>query len=387
MNKVAIVGTGQTPVREHWELPIRHLAVEALLNALNDNNHAVTPQSIYVGNMLSGALSEQEHLGALIADYAALEGTEAVKVEAACASGGAAFRQAVYAVASGTVDSAAIVGVEKLTEMSGKNSSSALATAADADYETSLGLSFVAINALIMRRYMYEYGYEKEDFAYFPAIAHNNAQQNPNAMFHFAFDKEQYRKSKMIADPINLLDSSPIADGAAAAIVVPLEKARKMTNKYVTVEACEVGTDTLALDNRKNPIYLKAVERSTLKAINTAGMNHKNIDFFELHDAFSIITSLSLEASGFCRIGEAIKEVQTGRFNIDGQLPITTHGGLKGRGHPVGATGMYQIVEAVQQLMETAPSALQLDDASVGMAQNIGGSGATVITTLLKRTG
>ena len=191
MREVAIVGIGQTPVREHWDYPIRGLAVQALRKAMKDAG-TNTIEGLFVGNMLSGALAEQEHLGALIADYAGFPGIEAVKVEAACASGAAALRQAVLAVASGHLDIAGAVGVEKLTEFSGKFSGKALATAADADYEASIGLSFAALNALMMRRYMYEYGYEKEDFAPFPMIAHHNAQFTPNAMFRYSITKEQY---------------------------------------------------------------------------------------------------------------------------------------------------------------------------------------------------
>ncbi len=384
MREVAIIGIGQTPVREHWDFPIRQLAVQALREAMKDAGVDYI-EGLFVGNMLSGALAEQEHLGALIADYAGFPGIEAVKVEAACASGAAALRQAVLAVASGHLDIAAATGVEKLTEFSGKFSGKALATAADADYEASIGLSFAALNALMMRRYMYEYGYEKEDFAPFPMIAHHNAQFNPNAMFHYAITKEQYVNAKPIADPINLLDSSPISDGAAALIIVPMEQAGSFTGKSVRVAACEIATDTIGLDNRSNPIFLKAAAKSAGNAFKTAGIESKQIAVFEAHDAFSIITALSLEASGFAENGSAPKRAAEGQFRLDGTLPISTFGGLKGRGHPVGATGIYQVVEAAMQVREAAPDALQVDKVRYAMAQNIGGSGATVVSTILEK--
>ncbi len=383
MRKVAIIGVGQTRVTEHWEYPIRHLAVEALIHAMCDAGRYEV-DSLYVGNMLSGPLSEQEHLGALIADYAGMTGIEAVKVEAACASAAAAFRQAVLAVSCGAKDSAAVVGVEKLTEFSGKYSAGSLATAADADYESSIGLSFVAINALMMRRYMHEYGLSKRDFAAFPIISHENASKNPSAMFRNLITAEQYEKAKMIADPINLLDSSPIADGAAAVIVVPADKINEHAGIPVEVCACELSTDSIALDNREDPIWLKGVEIGAQRAYKTAGITPGDISFAEIHDAFSIISALSLEASGFAGPGKSLRLAQEGYFSIDGTLPIATMGGLKGRGHPVGATGVYQIVETVLQLRGQAPEGLQIPDPVFGMAQNIGGSGATVVTTILK---
>ncbi|MEJ2543466.1 MAG: thiolase domain-containing protein, partial [Calditrichaceae bacterium] len=264
MRKVAIVGLGQTPVREHWGSNLRDLAVTALRDAMEDAG-VETLDAISVGNMLSGALSEQEHLGALVADYAGLEGVEGMKIEAACGSGAAALRMAVKAVASGLTDTVGVVGVEKLTEFSGKYSTASLATAADADYEITMGLSFVGINALLMRRYLYEYNYDKSDFAIFPVNAHNNAKHNPDAMFRHPITHEEYAKAKIIADPINLLDSSPIADGAAAVIVVPEEDISKYKGRPISILACEVGTDTVALDNREELLWLKGAERSAKK--------------------------------------------------------------------------------------------------------------------------
>jgi len=383
MRKVVIIGIGQTRVKEHWEHPIRHLAVEALIHAMCDAGRFEV-DSLYVGNMLSGPLSEQEHLGALVADYAGLTGIEAVKVEAACASAAAAFRQAVLSVSSGDKESAAVVGVEKLTEFSGKYSARSLATAADADYESAIGLTFVAINALMMRRYMHEYGVSKKSFSIFPIIAHENSSKNPTAMFRNKVTAEQYEKAKMIADPINLLDSSPIADGAAAVIVVPADKINDNAGIPIEISACEIGTDTIALDNREDPIWLKGVELSASRAYKSSGVSPQDISFAEIHDAFSIISALSLEASGFAEAGKSIKKAESGYFDIDGTLPISTMGGLKGRGHPVGATGIYQIVEAVLQLRGQAPEGLQIQNPTYGMAQNIGGSGATVVTSILK---
>ncbi len=383
MRKVAIVGIGQTPVREHWQSNLRDLAVSALRDAMDDAG-VETLDGVTVGNMLSGALSEQEHLGSLIVDYAGLDGVEGMKIEAACGSGGAAIRMAVKAVASGLMDTVGVVAVEKLTEYSGNHSTAALATAADADYETNMGLSFVGINALLMRRYMYEYKYDKRDFAVFPVNAHMNALHNPNAMFHFPIDTDTYASSKPVADPVSLLDASPIADGAAAVIVVAEEMVDRFKGKPISILACEVGTDTLALDNRKNPLWLRGVERSVKKAYHIAGVQPSDISLFEAHDAFSIMSALSLEASGFAEAGQGLRFAAETGVGIKGGLPMSTMGGLKGRGHPVGATGVYQVVEAIMQLRREVPAEIQVPDIKYAMTQNIGGSGATVITSILK---
>ena len=384
MQKVNICGIGQTAVREHWGLGMRDLAATAILDAMEDAGIS-DADALYVGNMLSGTLASQEHLGALIADYAGLRGIEAVKVEAACGSAAAAFRHAVLAVASGHVETAIAVGVEKLTEMSGMATTYGLATAADADYEAAMGLTFVAINALLMRRYMHEYGYTKDDFAPLVITAHANACHNPNAMFQKPISMAQYQKAKLIADPVNLLDSSPVADGAAAIVVKRADAPGRSDSPAVRVAACEIATDSLALDNRKDPLWLSGAEKSVAKAFRSAGVSHKDVDFYEVHDAFSIMSVLSLEASGFAERGQAPRMAADDALTISGKLPIATFGGLKGRGHPVGATGLYQIVEAVQQLRGTAPEQIQVPDATLGMTQNIGGSGATVITTILEK--
>jgi acetyl-CoA C-acetyltransferase len=383
MKKVAIIGIGQTKVGEHWGSALRDLGTDALMSAMDDAG-VKELDGLYVGNMVSGILSEQEHLGTLIADYAALDGVEAIKVESACSSGAAAFRQAVLAVASGAMNVAGAVGLEKLTEYSGRKTNMALAAAADSNYEAAMGLTFVAINAMIKRRYMHEYKVNNDEFSIFPMIAHENAVHNPNAMFHYKISKKDYLSAKLVADPINLLDSSPIADGAAAAIVVPFEDAGKYRGKLIEVLACEIGTDSVALDNRENPIYLKAVERSSIKAYKTSGLSAKDISLFEVHDAFSIISALSIEASGFAENGMAVRKGEE-YYKINGALPISTFGGLKGRGHPVGATGMYQIVEAAIQLRGDAPEKIQVDAPRYAMTQNVGGSGATVVTTILKK--
>lgn len=383
MRDVSIIGIGQTKVGEHWDKGLRDLAAEALLKAMGDAK-VQRIDGLYVGNMLSGELTSQEHLGALVAEQAGLRGVEALKIEAACGSGGAALRIGYAMVAGGLSDVVAVMGVEKMTDKPNDTVTSALAMAADADYEALQGLSFVGINALLMQRYMHEYGYKKDDFANFAINAHANAVHNPNAMFPAPITAKQFAAAKPVADPINLLDSSPIADGAACVILAPTQMAKEFTDKPVRVRASAIATDSVALQDRRDILFLEGAALSAQKAYAQAGIGPHDLDLFELHDAFTIMSALSLEAAGFAPRGQGVRLAMEGEIGIKGRLPITTMGGLKARGHPVGATGMYQIAEVAMQLRgEAGPN--QVPNARLGMAQNIGGSGATVITTILER--
>lgn len=383
MRDVAIIGVGQTKVGEHWDVGLRHLALEALQAAMADA-HVTRADSLYVGNMLSGELTGQEHLGVLVADFAGLRGIEAVKIEAACGSGAAALRMGYITVAGGMADIVFVVGVEKMTDTLGPDATTALAMAADADYEAAQGISFVALNAMLMRRYMYEYGYRRQDFAPFAINAHRNAGHNPYAMFNFSVTPERFAQAPMICDPISLLDSSPICDGAAAVVLAPADVARTLSPAPVRIAASAIGTDTLAVHDRHDPLALEGARLSARRAYEQAHITPQDIDLFELHDAFSIMAALSLEAAGFAERGEGVRLALEGEIGLDGRIPIATMGGLKARGHPVGATGIYQIVEVVQQLRGLAGEN-QVPNAHRGMAQNIGGSGATVITHILER--
>lgn len=381
MRPVAILGIGQTKIGEHWDKSLKELAGEAAFAALNDAGieHA---DSLFVGNMLAPIISRQNQLGTHLADWVGMWGAEATKIEAACGSGAAAFRAGLMAVASGETESALVVGVEKMTDMAGHDVTSALATAADADYEVEQGVSFVGLNALVMRRYMHEFGWKHADFAPFSINAHENAMQNPNARLHQRITVEQFEKSSMVATPINLLDASPIGDGAAAAVIVPAEK---LAGRRIVVAGSASATDTIAVHARRDPMFLSAAYASSKKAYEMAGVGPAEIDVFELHDAFSIMSALSLEACGFAERGQGPRLGLDNEIAPNGRVPVCTRGGLKARGHPVGATGVYQIVEVVQQLRGECGET-QVADAKIGMAQNIGGSGATILTHILRMT-
>lgn len=383
MRKIAILGIGQIKIDEHWDLSLRELGGNAAFAAMQDAGMDKV-DALFVGNMLSSLVSGQNQLGTFFSDWIGLWKQEAVKVEAACASGAAALRAGLMAVASGDVDSALVVGVEKMTDKAGHDVTSALATAADADYEVEQGISFVGINALVMRRYMHEFGWKHADFAPFSINAHANAMHNPYARLHQKLTVDQFEKSSMVATPINLMDASPIGDGAAAVIIVPAEKVTSLGNRpRITVAGSAAATDSIAVHSRKDPLFLSAAYASSKRAYEMANVTLEDIDVFELHDAFSIMTALSLEACGFAERGQGVRLGLDNEISPHGRVPVCTRGGLKARGHPVGATGMYQIVEVVQQLRGECEKT-QVDGAKIGMAQNIGGSGATIITHILK---
>lgn len=382
MTSVSIIGIGQTDVREHWETSIRHLSWYAIEAALDDA-HIQKVDAIYVGNMLAGQLSNQNHLGALVADFAGLRGIEAVTVEAAEASGGAAVRQAVLAVKSGLVETALVVGVEKMTDETGTPAEAALATGLDADYEAAHGLTLAGVGALMMRRYMHVHGVEVQDFAGFSVNAHANGASNPLAMFRNRLKAERFGDAPQVATPVSLFDAAPTGDGAAAIIVTATERALDLVPQPVHIVGSAVATDTLALHDRKNVLRLLAAEKSVARALEQAGVTAVDIDLFELHDSFTVMAALSLEAAGFAAPGKGWELARDGEIGLNGRIPVSTFGGLKARGNPIGATGVYQVVEVARQLRGQAGDN-QVPGAQIGMAQNLGSSGATAVTHVLR---
>jgi acetyl-CoA C-acetyltransferase len=378
MTNVSIVGIGETKVGEFWDTSIRHLAWYAIEAAMDD---AATTDidALYVGNMLAGHLSQQDHLGALVADFSGLRGIEAVTVEAAEASGGAALRQAVLAVKSGLVQTALVVGVEKVTDQTGNAAVTAMGGSMDADYETIHGITPAGAAALMMRRYMHQNGLELADFAGFSVNAHANGARNPMAMFRNQLKPGRFAAGPVVADPVSLFDMAPLGDGAAAVIVTGSERAKDMVPKPVRIAGSSVATDHVGLHDRSDILWLKAAELSAERAMAQAAVEADDIDVFELHDAYTIFSALSLEACGFAEPGEGWRLARDGEINPDGRIPISTFGGLKARGNPAGATGVYQVVEVVRQLRGEAADC-QVEEARIGMTQNLGGTGGTAVT-------
>ena len=383
MAEVFIAGIGQTPVGELWEISLRDLAVRAIVAARNEAG-GLKPEAMFVGNMLAPLLSDQAHLGSLIADHAGMKGIEAAVIEAGGASGGAALRTGYMAVASGEVEVALVLGVEKFTDRVGPKVEAALSTATDSDYESVQGLTPTAQAALLMRRYMHEYQVSRVAFAGFPITAHTNGATNPQAMFHNLISLEAYEKAGMISDPVNLFDAAPIADGAAALLLTRWELLPKDAPlPPVRISGSSMANDRLALHDRPDPLEWMAVRLSVERACRQAAIRPQDVDLFELFDAYSIFAALSLEAAGFAERGQGWKLADDGQISLAGKLPMATFGGLKARGHPGGATGVYQAVEAVLQLRGLAGKN-QVAGARRAMIQCLGGPAATAVTHVLE---
>ena len=378
MRDVSIIGIGQTKVGEHWERSLSDLAVEAALSAL-DNADLDTADVLYVGNMLGGMLSGQEHLGALIADMAGLRGLPALRVEAADASGAVALHEAYQVVAGGAANIALAIGVEKMTDRLPDAAEAGLAAGGLGDYEAAQGITAMAQSAMLMQRYLHEYGLEVGDFAAFPVNAHRNAAANPFAMYRNQVSEKAYRQAKMVATPINLLDGAPLADGAAAVVLVATDHARALGRPGIRILASTLATDRIALTDRDDVLSLGAARRSAEEAYTCAGLGPGAVNVAELHDAYSILAALSLEACGFAARGQGVRLGLAGDIGREGRIPIATLGGFKARGNPVGASGLYQAVEIITQLRGEA-GASQIPGARVGLAQNLGGNGATAVT-------
>jgi acetyl-CoA C-acetyltransferase len=384
MSEVIIAGIGQTPVGEHWEDSLRSLAGQAVQAAIQDSE-GLKPQALYVGNMLAANLSHQTHLGTLIADFCGLTGIEAETIEAGGASGGAALAQGFRAIASGLVDVALVIGIEKMTDVFGPDQEVALSSQTDSDYESIQGLTLTAQAALLTRRYMHENQLPSGVLAGFPLTSHSNGCENKNAMFRKAISLESYQKAETICEPLNLYDIAPNVDGAAAMV---LTRRDLLPAKYpyplVRVEASTMASDTFSLASRDDPLWFTAAQVSVEKAFQNAGISREQVNLFEYYDAFSIFAALSLEAAGFAERGNGWKLADHGSIALTGQLPCATLGGLKARGNPGGATGVYQVVDAVTQLRGQAGQN-QIAGAQIALTQCLGGPAAIAITHILQR--
>lgn len=374
---VVVAGIGQTPVGEHWEKSLRELAAEAILTALKDSA-GLRPQVMYIGNMMAASASRQANLGALLPEDTGLDGIEGVTVEAADASGGAALRMAYIAVSSGAVDAAIAVGVEKYTDVIGPESDSFLSQMLDADFEAAQGLTPLSLAGLLFHRYLQEYSPDRNGFAGFPEVAHANGATNPNAMFQRAMREGAYHKrAAKAAEVLNLFDVAPYADGAAAVILARQESLPDgWDHPLVRLIGSSLVTDTLSIHDRPTPLVWDAARLSIERACRRAGIMPKDVDFFEYHDATSLHAALSLEAAGFAAQGQGWMLADPDVIGLGGQIPVATFGGLKARGHPLGATGLYQAVEAVLQLRGEAGKN-QVENAKIGLIQSLGGMAST----------
>jgi acetyl-CoA C-acetyltransferase len=381
MRDVAVIGTGMTKFGELWGRSIKDIFVEAAERAIEDAgvDHV---DSLYVGSMSPGLFVGQEHLGAVMADYLGVNPIPATRVESACASGGAAFRQAFLEVASGASDIVLAGGVEKMTD--GADVIDVLATAADQEYEVYHGITFPGLYALIAKAHMHQYGTTREQLAAVAVKNHRNGAKNPNAQFRSEVTLEQVMGSTMVADPLRLLDCSPVSDGAAAVVVASLDVAKKLNKSFARVIASAQASDTIALHSRQSLTTLNAVVNAAQKAYKMANIKPADINLVEVHDCFTIAEIVVSEDLGFFEKGKGGEAAAQGLTSIDcGRIPFNTSGGLKAKGHPVGATGIAQIIEVYEQLTAKAGSR-QVKNARRGMAQNMGGSGASCVIHILE---
>lgn len=383
MRPVFIAGCGLTAVGEHWERGLEQLAVDALQAAQADAPPARI-QALYVANALAGDVAGQAQLGAALATAADLGPIEAWRVDAAGAGSGVALRLAYLAVASGAYDCVAVLGVEKVTDVLDGPLERALALSLDAATEAEQGLTLTGGWALLQQRYSHEHGYAPADFALFPVNAHQHGMKSAHAMYRFPITAAKVAGAAPVASPISLLDSSTVADGAAAIIVMAGGIAREGSQPAIRIAGSAVSTTRLSLASRPDPLWLAAAADSTAAALRAAGRTVQQIDVAEFSDQHGIVAALSLEANGFAPRGEAPRWAVDGRIAVGGELPLATAGGCKARGDTVGALGMYQIVELVAQLRGTA-GANQVAGARTALAQCLGGLGATAATHILTR--
>ncbi|HOO53361.1 MAG TPA: thiolase domain-containing protein [Methanothrix sp.] len=387
MRSVSIIGAGCTRFGERWDDSLRDLVVETGIMALEDTSVSGEEiDGLYVGNMSGGRFVEQEHIGALISDCAGLSRLHvpSTRVEAACASGGLALRQAVLAVASGYSDVVIAAGVEKMTDVTGGVAADALAAAADREWECFFGATFPALYAMIARLHMHRFGTTREELAAVAVKNHHNGCMNPISQYQMEISVDKVMRSPLVADPLRVLDCSPITDGAAAVVLAPTEVASKYSDAPIKILAAAQASDTLALHDRRDITTLDASVYAARKAFDQAGLEPKDIDLAEVHDAFTIGEIVAIEDLGFVEKGEGGRAAEEGLTAIGGKIPINTSGGLKACGHPVGATGIKQAYELVLQLRGEAGKR-QVEGAEVGLTHNVGGCGGTALVHIMSR--
>jgi len=384
MRTVCVVGVGMSQWGEVWRKSLRQLFADAAHQAIK-NAGVDHLDSMYVGCMSGGMFVEQEHLGSLMADYIGMRGLPAMRVESACASGGMAMRAAYFEVLSGAADIVMAGGVEKMTDCSGDQATAALATAADQEYEVFHGATFPGLYAMMANAHMARYGTTRDMLTAVSVKNHFNGSMNPVAQYPFKVKPETVNNSVMIADPLHILDCSPITDGAAAVIVTTEEIAKKLGKPYIKVLSSGAATDTIQLAQREDITTIKAATIASQKALKAAGKTIKDINFCEVHDCFTIAEIMVLESIGAFEPGKAGPASLAGETALDGKFPVNTSGGLKSKGHPVGATGVAQIVEIYKQLTGQAEGERQLKSSpKIAMAQNMGGSGGSSVVHILE---
>jgi acetyl-CoA C-acetyltransferase len=386
MRDVAVIGIGLTKFGELWDKSFRQLTAEAGSKAILDSGVSGKDiDAMYVGSMSSGRFVGQEHVGALVADASGFSHLHipSTRVEGACASGSLALREGYFSIASGMNDVVVIGGIEKMNDVGGSAATETLATAADQEWEAFFGATFPGLYAMIAKRHMHEYGTTKEDLARVAVKNHHNGTMNPFAQYQKELSMDIAMNATPVAEPLGLMDCSPVTDGAAAVVLCAADKVKDFNDNAVKIIGSGQASDTLSLHGRRDITTLDASVHAGKMAYKQAKVKPSDIQFAEVHDCFTIAEICAIEDLGFVKKGEGGKAVQNNITTLDGSLPVNTSGGLKSKGHPVGATGVAQIVELTKQLRGEADKR-QVKDARIGLAHNVGGSGATAVVHILE---
>ena len=385
MKKVAVIGIGMTKFGELWNSSLRNLIIEAGTKALNDAGiPGEEVDALYTGCMTGDMFVKQGHIASLIADYGGLLPKPSTRTESACASGGLALRQGFMTIAAEMADIVVVGGVEKMTDAMGSQTTGYLASAADQEWEAFNGATFPSLYALMARRHMHEYGTTEEQLSLVAVKNHENGSLNPNAHFPFKVGLETVMNSTLVADPLRLFHCSPVSDGAACVILASEEKAKELCDDPVWILGSGQASGAIGLYDREDICTVDATVHAAKSAYTMAGVTEKDIDFAEVHDCFTIAEILATEDLGFFAKGEGGKAVEDGVTSLDGEIPVNSSGGLKSKGHPVGATRVAQVVETVTQLRGNAGQR-QVKDAEIGLTHNIGGSGGTAAVHIFSR--
>lgn len=382
--KVGVLGVSSSKFGELWGVSPKKLVYETVTEAVNLSNLKISEiEAIYVGNMLSGILGNQENLGAFFAEEFNLN-VPAFKIEGACASGGLAFHNGFLSVSSGIYKKVLVIGVEKMTDHSPEEVAAAL-MGGGTDEERASGITFPGLYGVIARSYMNKYKVTEEDLAFVPVKNHYHGSLNPKAQFRNLLTIDKVMKSPFVSSPLKLLDCSPISDGASAVVLADQNISKKKHKNPVWIYASCVATDSLGLSRRETLTSLKSAVIAARLAYKMASLRADEIDIAEVHDCFSIAEIIALEDLGFFAKGKAAEHIKKGKVTLgsDNKLVVNTSGGLKACGHPVGATGVKQVVEVADQLRGNVGDR-QVEGAKVGLTHNIGGSGGVAVVNILK---
>jgi len=385
LREVVIIGIGETEFGELWDKSLREIGIEAGLKALQDAGvRGKEVERMYIGNMSAGKLIDQEHVAPLIADYAGLSNIASTRIESGGASGGMALSEAYKTVASGMDDIVVVGGAEKMTDVGEEEAKKILSSTADQEWETVFGATFDSLYAMMARYHMDEYGTTREQLAEVAVKNHYNASKNPNAQFPREITKDFVIGAPIVAEPLGMFDCAPLSDGGAALVLCPAERAEEFEGEPVEIVSMGEGGDTMAVHEREDIGTLQATKRAAKKAYERAGITAEDLDFAEVHDNFTITEIMAIEDLGFFEKGEGGPATEEGKTRLNSEISVNTSGGLKAKGRPVGAVGISQAVEAVQQLREEAGER-QVEDPEYGLAHNIGGTGASTVVHIFRR--